>query len=187
MVETGATDPDEAREFLLILGDAGDVEAELVRLLDGAMVRGVARVVELENPNRRNNHLDRVDRVVLARSLQRLHRAVEEITDSIAKLGDEAVARVGGVSKRDARFARRHAVDELGNFVACVACLLTRFFGTFEPSETGDTGEGRADGVEVLREERVSIAPEREEKRGTEKRTRQKSFTQSMLPTLPSC
>lgn len=140
VVEARPTDPDEARELLLVLGHSGNVEAELIRLLDGAVVRRVAGVVELEDADGRDDHLDRVDRVFLTRRLERLDGAVEQVANAVTEVDDEAVARVGGVSERDARLARRHVVDELWNLVTGVARLLTWLLGLFEPGEAGDTG-----------------------------------------------
>jgi len=61
LVETYSSNPDETRELSLIASCARDVEGELIGLLDGAIVIVIAGVVEFENANRRNEHLDGID------------------------------------------------------------------------------------------------------------------------------
>jgi hypothetical protein len=78
----------------------------------------VARVVELEDANARDEHLDAVDRVLLSVTLERVNRLVKHGAGASAELSHELVTRVRGVGEADAGNAVREVVDELGDFVA---------------------------------------------------------------------
>lgn len=150
MVQARSADPDEAREEFLVPSHARDVERKVVALLDGLVRRRIAGVVELEHADRGDDHLDAVDRVLLLRSLERLHRIVEELTCSCTETGDDLMPRVGWVRERNAGIAGGQVVDELGNLVAGVARGHAGIARSREQCETGDTGQRRPDEVAEL-------------------------------------
>lgn len=78
----------------------------------------IARVVELEDPNARDDHLDAIDRVFLSVRLERMYGRVKHGARASAKRGDELVARVRRVGEADARDDGVIGRNELGNLVA---------------------------------------------------------------------
>lgn len=150
VVQARSADPDEAREELLVPSHARDVERKVVALLDGLVRRSVAGVVELEHADGRDDHLDAVNRVLLLRSLERLHRIVEELACSRAEAGDELMPRVGWVRERDASVAGGQVVDEFGDLVTGIAGGHAGIARSREQCKAGDTGQRRPDEVAEL-------------------------------------
>lgn len=98
-------DENAPRESFLVLGCSRNLECKLIRLLDSAIVSMIARIIQLEYANARNEHLDAIDRVLSAIVLQRVDRGVKHPTRSFSQGDDEFVPRICGIVEADTCFA----------------------------------------------------------------------------------
>jgi hypothetical protein len=119
LVKTRSSNPNKSREFSLVARRPRDIEGEFIRLLDSAVVVVIAGVVQFENSNRRDEHLDGIDRRLLSSgSLERLYSAMEDLACSLAETENELVARIVRILKGNIDGTSRKMSDELRNLVA---------------------------------------------------------------------
>ena len=109
---------DVPRESLLIRRRSRNLQSEFVALLDGSVMSVIARVVQLQHSNARDDDLDAIDRVLRSVVLERLYRLVQHRARSFSELHDELMSSIGRIGQADSSVAMREMIDEFGNFVS---------------------------------------------------------------------